>query len=365
MQDQIVHKKLKVLVTALDWGLGHTTRCVPIIKALLNNNVEVILAGNQVQKHILLTEFPQCKFLDIEGYNIQYSSSSVMFAWKIFTQIPKILRAIKNEHHWLQKIIIKENINAVVSDNRFGMYSKNAATVFITHQLLIKNKSAWVERWLQKINYSYINKYDACWIPDLPAKFHLSGVLGHPHKMPKIGYKYVGLLSRLEKKEIEHDGSIVFLLSGPEPQRTLLEEKIIASFINVIDKKLILVRGVDTPFVNHIINHQIIVHNYVSSNELNKILNTAELVICRSGYSSVMDLAVLNKKAVFIPTPGQTEQEFLAKYLEDTGFAPYLSQENFDIQKAINLYKKFSYKTKIKNEELLNETIKNWIHRLS
>ncbi|MCH5600502.1 hypothetical protein [Niabella ginsengisoli] len=131
-------RKMKVLVAPLDWGLGHTTRCIPIITELLKRGVTVILAGNDTQKKILSEFFPECLFLPLKGYNIKYSNRGRGFISKMMRQFPNILSAIRAEHKWLREIIAIHGINGIISDNRFGLYQSDLPCIFITHQLQIK-----------------------------------------------------------------------------------------------------------------------------------------------------------------------------------------------------------------------------------
>ena len=365
MQNNLPYHKLRILVAPLDWGLGHTTRCVPIVKALIECGVTVVLAGNEWQKKVWLAEFPQCKFILLQGYNVQYSRQKLFFSLKILQQIPKVLRVIKNEHHWLQSIIVTEKIDAVISDNRYGLHTKLVPTVFITHQLLIKNPYRFIQAVLQKINYKWIQKFDTCWVPDLAETPNLSGILGHPKKMPKGVSKYIGVLSRLQKTASAQNNSIVFLLSGPEPQRTLLEQKVIASIKHIAKQDCIIIRGTQDKLQHQKLSKNITIFDYLSSDKLNEILNKAGVIICRSGYSSVMDIAVLQKKAFLIPTMGQTEQEYLAKHLEDIGFAPSGSQANFDINAVLERVQRFSYQTFNVEEDKMKKAVENWIATLA
>ena len=222
-------RKYRILVAPLDWGLGHATRCIPVIKELLANDCEVWLAGEGIQEALLRTEFRDLPFLPLEGYRIRYSRSSRGFLLNMGLQISKIISAIRKEHRWLKKMVRSHEIDAVISDNRFGLYHSKIPSIFITHQLSIKSPLGnWNEKILQRWNYKYINRFRECWIPDLFGENNLAGELSHPFSQPKTATKYIGILSRFEKKESkEVNDHLLFILSGPEPQRTVLENKII------------------------------------------------------------------------------------------------------------------------------------------
>lgn len=333
-----------VLIAPLDWGLGHATRCIPIINALLKNGYEVLVATDGLQQILLQKEFPQLQFLQLKGYNIRYSKTKWLLPLKLLLQIPKILLAIKNEHRWLDKIIAANKIDVVISDNRFGLYSSKARCIFITHQLTIKAPFILLEQWLQKINYSFINKFNFCWIPDVAGEENIAGILSHPKLLPEIPVHYIGLLSRFEKSgSIEKKYDYCIVLSGPEPQRTIME-KLILKDINKVEGKILLVRGKPGSDTVLQLQQNVEIRNHLSGNELQKALQQSETIISRSGYTTVMEIVSLQKKSILIPTPGQTEQEYLAERLMQQHVCFAVPQHSFDLLSAINNANTFSYK---------------------
>jgi hypothetical protein len=333
----------KLLLAPLDWGLGHATRCIPIIRALLNNNCKVCLAGEGTQEKILREEFPQLPFLPLKGYRIKYARSGM--AGKIILQIPSILRSIKEENGWLKEQVSKHGFEVVIADNRYGLYHENIFSVIITHQLTVKSPfGKWTENMLQKWNYKFIARFNECWVPDEEGNNNLAGELSHPEKLPTIPVKYIGPLSRFEKKEInELKGHLLVVLSGPEPQRTIFENIIIDQVVNYPGTATI-VRGL--PGEINIIPSTNTIHfcNHLSAGELNNEMMKAEFIISRSGYSTVMDIAALQKKSILIPTPGQTEQEYLGTYLMKKHFALSKKQRDFSLMQNIDEAKRFEYR---------------------
>ena len=332
----------KLLVAPLDWGLGHATRCVPVIRDLLNNHCEVWLAGEGIQEKLLREEFPSLPFLPLKGYRIKYGKSGV--AGRILLQIPSILKSIKDENKWLKEQTNKYRFDAVISDNRYGLYHENIFSIFITHQLSIQSPfGKWSEKKLQQWNYKFINRFKECWVPDDEGEENLAGELSHPVNLPAIPLKYIGPLSRVEKKEIDQrKNHLLIIISGPEPQRTILEDKIIDQIVNYPGTATI-VRGL--PGEHNIIpsTNSIHFYNHLSSEELNNEMMKAEFVIGRSGYSTIMDIAALKKKSMLVPTPGQTEQEYLAKHLMKKNFAFCVDQNSFSLLKNIEAAGKFEY----------------------
>ena len=330
----------KVLIAPLDWGLGHATRCIPLIHELLHAGFKVIIAADGRSRVLLENEFPLATFLNLKGYNIQYSKTGVGLFFRLIGQISKIISIIRYEHNWLNKIIDDHGIDLVISDNRYGLHSQRIPCVFITHQLRIQ--SPIFGNVLQRLNYHYINQFTECWIPDYEELPGLGGNLSHPQKMPSVPTRYIGPLSRFafERGVEKH---VLILLSGPEPQRSLLEKKILAQIKNC-SEPVVLVRGLPGSAETLSTPSNVKVFNHLPALALQELIKEASFVVARSGYSTVMDLVRMHKKGVLIPTPGQTEQEYLADHLNESRIAFFVRQANFDWKQALNAASSFSYK---------------------
>lgn len=335
--------KPRILVAPLDWGLGHATRVIPIIRELHELGADVWVAGEGAQEQLLKTEFPGIPFLPLKGYRVRYAAT----AWGLFRQLvvqsPGLLRAIKREHTWLKHAIQEYQLDAVISDNRYGLYSAAIPCIFITHQLQIKSLlGKWGEGLLQKSNYRYIQRFTECWVPDYEGE-GLAGELSHPRKLPAIPVRYLGMLSRFESKLTgDIKGNLLFMLSGPEPQRTILENAIVTQVAHY-PGHAVIVRGL--PGESRIIpsTNMIRFYNHLPTADLQEVIAHAEYIICRSGYSTVMDLAALQKKSIMIPTPGQTEQEYLGTYLQQKKFTVCIAQKDFSLNKALQQAAHFNY----------------------
>ncbi len=338
------NKIQRILIAPLDWGLGHATRCIPLINSLKSFGYEVIIACNPVQKKLLQQEFPALDFLIISGYNIQYSRTKRGLVFKILMQLPKILLTIQKEHRWLQKAIQTHSIDLVISDNRFGLFTKLVPCIFITHQLTIQAPNKWLKRMMQFINYYFIQHFHQCWVPDLEGNLNIAGILSHPNKLPRIPVKYMGPLSRFEKiQNLDKKFEWMIILSGPEPQRSILEKK----FLKIVDKlgkNVLLVRG--KPGCEESIEApaNCTVKNHLSTSMLQAAFGSSEYIISRSGYTTVMEILFLQKKSILIPTPGQTEQEYLADHLMNQNWCYSFNQEEKDYLYHINAAKNFIYK---------------------
>jgi uncharacterized protein (TIGR00661 family) len=338
-------RKPRILVAPLDWGLGHATRCIPVIEELLQQGADVWLAGEGAQEHLLRAEFPDIPFLTLQGYRVKYAASRSGVIRKIIAQSPKILNAIRKEHKWLKKTVKENNIDAVISDNRYGLYHTDIPCVIISHQLNIKSPwGKWSERLLQKRNYRYINRFTECWVPDLPDGNNLAADLSHPAILPGTAVRYIGWLSRFKQnQQQEKNGHLLIIFSGPEPQRSIFENIIIRDIAHY-EGSATIVRGLPGSHSLLPSTNAIKIYNHLPAKQLNEEMGMAEFIISRSGYSTIMDIAVLQKKSILVPTPGQTEQEYLAASLMNNDFALAGSQQFFSLPVELQKARLFPYR---------------------
>lgn len=337
----------KILICPLNWGLGHAARCVPVINAFLKEGAEVFLASDGDALAFLKEEFPLLPAIALPAYNIQYPKSGSMVI-AMLIQSPKIFLAIRKEHKAIKKIIQENNIDVVVSDNRYGCYSKKTKSVFITHQLFIQTPVIldFLKPLIGYINNHYIKKYNSVWVPDVASGNNLSGKLSHqPNTFSKA--IFVGSLSRFNgvmenKIKTDYTYKLMVLLSGPEPQRTLLEKELLAA-CKKINEPVLFVRGKlnNETSLDSTRLHHITFKNFLSGNALKQSIIESEYIVCRSGYSTIMDLAALNKKAVLIPTPGQTEQDYLAQYFFERKIFNTMNQDKIDLQNVLQQQNNF------------------------
>ncbi len=314
----------------LDWGLGHTARSIPLIFYLRQFQCQIFIAATQDQRKMLEQEFDGLNYVQIEGYNVRYGSTNNYLAITILRQIPRLYGVIRRENAWLCDQMKIHGFDLVISDNRYGLYHPKTYSVFITHQLsIISGLGPFADYLLRKIHYQWIRRFHACWVPDTEGMPNLSGMLGHPSQTPPHT-TYLGPVSRLEPVPGNDHLDLLIILSGPEPQRTLLESILMVQ-LQSFTGSWFLVRGIPSeqpstsPFTV----------NYLGVTELNQSISNADMVITRSGYTSIMDLVKLQKKAILIPTPGQSEQEYLADYMQEQGVFMKAGQQSFNLQEAL------------------------------
>jgi uncharacterized protein (TIGR00661 family) len=308
--DQIKNKI--ILISPIDWGMGHATRCIPIIKKLKQSNT-VIIGTTALNQEFFNLEFPNLQKIMLPSYNIVYSQWLPVW-FKILLQFMKINSVIRQEKKIINQVINDHKIELIISDNRFGLVNRKINCIVITHQTSIV--SPFFPFFINKINRYFLSRFNEVWIPDYQNKNHcLSGSLSSSDNL-KLKIKHIGPQSSLKDLEVDEKSKTKFdaliLLSGVEPQRSILEQRLIENLKNS-SKKIALVRGSNNFFDQFKSN--LTVYNFAYGSILKDLIINSELVICRSGYSTLMDLHFLQKKKIIlIPTPGQTEQEYLAKY---------------------------------------------------
>jgi len=318
-----------ILVAPLNWGLGHATRCIPIINALLKYNYNVLIGSDGKALELLRLEFPKLPFITLPSYHIKYPKNGAHFKMSILAQASKIYSAIQKEKKIAKKLVAENRIQGIISDNRLGVRATSIPCVYITHQINVLSGNTTAIS--SAIHQKHINRFDVCWVPDYKGKPNLSGKLGHSTNFKK-NISFIGPISRMKNYVTTKKYAILVILSGPEPQRDILEKLLLEKLENY-SEKVFFIRGVVAKTKeSHQINNITLV-NYLTTKELKKVIHESELVICRSGYTSIMDLSALNKKAFLIPTPGQYEQEYLAKKLHLEKRVPSCSQEDFELSK--------------------------------
>lgn len=333
----------KILIAPLDWGLGHATRCIPIIAHLEKCGCGIIFAGSTVQLALIEKEFPGIVTVEIPGYNISYTKSKRWFSFKILLQAPKILLSISKEKDILRELIDRYHPDLVISDNRYGFCNSAVPCVFITHQLNIVAPFKWLEKLMLRINYRYINRFRQCWVPDYEGKANIAGSLSHPEKLPSIPVKYLGPLSRFTYEAPEtYTYKFLFLISGPEPQRTLLEEKVL-SIVTKLTGNVLIVRGKPDNIEKVTAPKNCSIFNHLETLTLQEKIVASEYVISRSGYTTVMEILAMRKTSLLIPTPGQTEQEYLARHLSDQQICHACNQDD-DLLEALKELERCEFK---------------------
>lgn len=368
-------EKPLVLLSPLDWGLGHTTRCIPVIQQLIHEGCEVILACNGQQKTLLEAEFPSLTYLELPGYGMRYAKRRWLTIGRIIGQLPRMMLRVKRENRWLKQQMKLRNIDAVISDNRFGLHVKGIPCIFITHQLAVQTGlGAWANTQAQKQNYALIKHFTEVWVPDNKQGYTISGKLSSPNQMPPVPVKYVGGISRFEKctalRGSEEMTNLLIILSGPEPQRTIFEELLLQQ-LPAFKGKVTLVRALPERFSDNAVQlraHPDLSHvtmfNHVPAAELNRLVCEADLVISRAGYTTVMDLLKTKKKSILIPTPGQAEQEYLATHLQQQHLALTVSQKQFNLMDALHTASQFNYNSFDDNMNAYKEVVAAFVHSL-
>lgn len=326
----------KILVAPLSWGLGHATRDLPIVRRFLADGHEVTILSSGRSLALLKEEVPQCRFLELEDYPTPYTRSR-WFVLKFGAFIPRMLRAIHRERVAARAVIEREKSDLVLSDNRFGVRHPRVPSFFLSHQL--RFAAPWF-LWPFQLTGEFFNrvhhrKFLRVIVPDVAdPERNLSGTLAHKLNWPKRDrYFYAGILSSTQKMDVPEDVDLLVSISGPEPQRTEFEKVVLGQLDTLKDMGRVVValgkpevREVRHPAAN------VEVHGFLNRARQQEMMNRARMIVSRSGYTTVMEIAELGKKALFIPTPGQTEQVYLSAYYEKTGLFHSVTQYRLDLR---------------------------------
>lgn len=324
----------------------------------------MFIAGNETTNSLIRTEFPELNYLPLKGYNIQYSTKKWLLPFKIIQQIPSTILLMKFENKWLKRVAEQHKIDLIFSDNRYGLYHDLIPCYFITHQLQIQVPQSYLlQKLVNYMNHAYIRKFTTCLVPDYE-ELKMSGTLSQKGNLKHVSY--IGNLSRFEyNKETKLKYDLLILLSGPEPQRTVLEQLFISELTGS-DLNALIVRGKPDDLTSPISNGKIELIHHLNAHDLQQAILSSRMVICRAGYSSIMDLIKLRKHAILIPTPGQTEQEYLGVYLMHHKWFISFGQQETSLQHMLKLYHEFSFNEfpdwdmelyKSVFEQLINEAI--------
>ena len=327
-----------VLISPLNWGLGHATRDIPVIRTLLDHNHDVTIAACGNALLVLKKEFPACSFIEFPDYPTPYSSSR-FFLPKLAASFPTLLQAIANERKTLGQILARNRYDLIISDNRLGVYSVKIPSVFITHQLHFHFPLYFwpVELLALRVNGYLHEKFDNIIVPDNPpGPAALAGKLSRPSvEATRKRVFFAGILAGIERLDVPSDLDHLIMISGPEPQRTRLEEILLPQVSSLVGNNAVLL-GSPAKEGLRTITPGCTVIGYASTAQKVDLMNRAKCIICRSGYTSMMELAELDKRcALFIPTPGQTEQEYLSWHNKEKGWFYSESQYRLDLARDL------------------------------
>lgn len=318
-------KQSKILFTVLNWGLGHATRSIPLINQLLQNNNQVFIASDGEALLLLQNHFPQLQFFNLPSYKIAYSKSAFQNV-KLLAQVPQIVQTIKKEHQITQSLCAVHKFDCIFSDNRYGTYSAGIPSTIICHQLSLQVPFA--KKIVQKLHSLWINAFTNCWIPCDENNNFIPDLTNNPYvNIPKT---FIGYKSRWEGKKFSRDGLKQYkacaVISGPEPQRSIFEQKCLQLFAQFPTYNFAVVGG-SFSTANVKLTDNVKYFNCLNHSDLWILINLSEQVLSRSGYSSVMDYYSTQTPVIYVPTPGQTEQEYIAKQLKVMHLSKVISQE--------------------------------------
>jgi hypothetical protein len=337
---------MRILVCPLDWGLGHAARCIPLIRVLrsLGHEVRIGAAGGGLR--LLRAEFPDLEAFEFPGYAVRYARSAAAFLPVMLAQAPRILAGLRAEARLLRRLLAERPCDLVISDGRYGLRAAGAPTIFITHQIRLRVPGrfpgrALAEAVLLRLNLATLRRFARVWIPDAPGAGSLAGALASDADR-LANAEWIGPLGRFAAGATEAPQGprvdIAAVISGPEPQRSLFEARLRRD-LAALKGTRVLVRGLPGtvgPALSAIREGALNEFDHLPGPDLARLFARAGAIIARSGYTTVMELATLGARAaVLVPTPGQSEQEYLARHLERCGAAVRREQEDLELGSAL------------------------------
>ena len=329
----------RILYAVLNWGYGHTVHSFPLIEHL-NKNHEVILAADGKARVLLQRRFPENLCIPLKDARINYSKNKSFMPFFLAIQAVKMLLGMGREHRISNNLVKNLKIDRIISDNRYGVWNKHIPSFLITHQLRFRMPLRKLEGLSLFFNRLIFKGFSSVWIIDSPDKnLNLSGDLSHNNPLsvhPKV--QYMGLWSDLKPLKKPETIDLLAILSGPEPQRTVFENILIEQFSGLIGN-FVLVRGIEKPEIMDMKSVKII--GLADRITINDLISRSRMVICRSGYTSTMDLVRMGKQAIMVPTPGQNEQEYQAELYHKRGWFYSVSQDVLDL--AVDMKKAIDY----------------------
>ncbi len=341
---QNMSPRKRFLIAPLDWGLGHATRCIPIARALLRRGQDVLIAASGAPAVLLRKELPHLRIVPIVNYDMRYGASVPALYARFPVMLLRVAVRAERERRETANLVAEHGIDTVISDNRFGCHSSGAYSVYLTHQMRIRMPPGfgWLEGALASAHRRIIDKYDMLWVPDVPGEGNLTGTLTAPELLPDT-HRFVGPLSRFggapEVRARETPLDLLVMISGPEPQRSLFE-RTIRRELATFDGRAVVLLGKPGIIRDREVDGGVTYLSHVSGERTRALLLSAKALVCRAGYTSIMELVTLRRTAILVPTPGQTEQEYLARRLADQGRCVACDQRGFRLEPALARLKK-------------------------
>ena len=415
---------MKVLVAPLDWGLGHATRCVPVVREFLRAGAEVELAVVKANANFFREVFPELRQRLAPSYNIVYPKHGYNMALWLLKNSMHLNSVMRYEHHFAEEMVERHGYDVLFSDNRFAFYSKNALSIYMTHQRRIAFPRAFAafERIGVMWHANIMRKFDEVWVPDLEIYPGYAGSLSHSGATPgDKPMRYVGTLSRFSDwdagenagnalgnalgkaptpVDLERDVDlmsvsefmahsanvewnavprvralgkqasgmraaykVVAVVSGVEPARTQFEQQL-REALQQISGQHMMILGKPSVEQKTWTEGNIEFHTHLATNDFAEAVKRADFVVSRGGYSTVMDMAELGAKCIFVPTPGQFEQIVLARDLSKAGYAVEIPADELSAETLAGAFEKSVKMPKVEEQNLLHDAVYDVVQKI-
>ncbi|MCF7861519.1 hypothetical protein K9M79_04715 [Candidatus Woesearchaeota archaeon] len=354
---------MKILYACNSIGLGHATRSMPLIESLIEKKHEVHILSHFRSLAYLKDYFKKNvkKYYDVPDYSIEKIFNKEKFSvLNMMIKTPTLITDFKREHKEFLKIHREENFDRVVTDSRYGIYGPGADCFLFAHHIKFSLEfSPYItERFTEGFYYTMQNRFKNILIPDFEEDGGVGGGLCHDFRyLSKEKVKYLGITSMIRKEKVKEDIDYFISISGPEPQRTIFENKIMKG-VHRLKGKVVITLG--KPEITEVKRRgNLTIYGCFDRKKQQEHMNRAKMVISRSGYTTLMELAELGKNALLVPTKGQPEQEYLSKYLMEKGIWYSVDQDHLDIPVDVEKAKHYKgYKKPYSTKESVKRFLK-------
>lgn len=328
---------MKILFAASSWGLGHATRDLILIQALMDAGHSVTVLSTDRALKLLRGELAdQCDYIDLPDIPKALGHTSASFYLKMTMALPLVFRTFRREHRFVDELCRAGKCDRIVSDSRYGVWSRDVPSYHLMHTLhqISPFRVRLVEHVIESIQRGLLSGAKKVLIPDQEEN-GLAGELCHDLvAFRRDQIEYLGILSSVLRMPVEQDIDYFITVSGVEPQRSILEKKVLRQARELDGRVVITLGRPDLPFsVSD--DGRLAIYSFLGRRRQAEMLNRARTVVSRSGYTTLMELAELGKRALMVPAVGQSEQEYLAGLHERRGTMHSVPQSRLNLARDL------------------------------
>ncbi|MEK6968538.1 MAG: glycosyltransferase [Nanoarchaeota archaeon] len=322
-----------------NYGLGHATRMLPVIMKLIEQGEKVTIVAKGNSLLMLKNELGDASNYELMQYEVPLKFSDKGFSmFETLKAGPSFISLISSQKKWLENFSAKEKIDRVIADGEIGYHLKNKKSFFVNNQLRLLPGSLLGDG-TELLTDVFSKGFEKVIVPD-DENGTLGGLLTSKTRFyDKKRLAYVGILSSIRKKNVVRNVDYFISISGPGISKEVFTRQVMEQ-LHLLKGKVVVALG--RPDLKEIASKgNAKIYPYLNRKQQESFLNKAKLVISRSGYTTMMELAEIDKKAFFIPTLNHPEQEYLAKFQKNSGRFHYSKQDSFNFKEDIDEAKQY------------------------